>query len=88
MPINQAKWVSDQLLNKGSVSRAWLGIGISALNQGLAESVGLDPRTRGILVTQVSEDAPAERAGVQAGDVITHLGDQAVTTPTELQRAV
>ena len=84
--MNLTKWVIGQLIDKGSVSRAWLGIGISPVTQEAAEKLGIDPRTAGVLVRQVGNDTPAERAGIQPGDIITHFAGQPVAGPAELQR--
>jgi serine protease Do len=88
IPVDLARWVIDQLVSKGSVSRAWLGVGIGEIDQEVAEQLGLDARTRGVLVRQVNEGSPAEKAGIRAGDVITHFADQPVSDPSQLQRAV
>ena len=88
IPINLAKWVSNQLIHNGAVSRAWLGVSISPVTQESAEMLNIDPRTPGVVVQQVGEGTPAERAGIRAGDVITHFGGKAVSGPAELQRAV
>ncbi|MDG2382027.1 MAG: trypsin-like peptidase domain-containing protein [Pirellulaceae bacterium] len=88
IPINLAKWVAKQLVSSGTVSRAWLGVSISPVTQESAETLNIDPRTPGVVVQQVGEDTPAERAGVRPGDVITHFGDKSVAGPAELQRAV
>ena len=88
IPVNLTKWVIDQLVTKGSVSRAWLGVGIASLTQETAETLGVDPRSTGVVVRQVGDDTPAERAGLRPGDVITHFAGQPVTDPAALQRAV
>jgi serine protease Do len=88
IPVNLTKWVVEQLIDKGSVSRAWLGIAIRPVTQDDAESLGIDPRTTGVVVFQVNRDTPAQRAGVRPGDVITHFAGKPVPGPTELQRAV
>jgi serine protease Do len=88
IPVNLAKWVVDQLVDKGEVSRAWLGIGISEVNQEYAELLEIDPRTKGVVVSQVGENTPAERAGLKPDDVITHFAGRAIDSPSELQRAV
>jgi serine protease Do len=88
IPIELAKWVTQQLVSKGSVSRAWLGVGIGDVNQEAAEVLGIDPRIRGVVVMQVNDGSPAARAGVRPGDVITHFADQPVTGAPQLQRAV
>ena len=88
IPVDLAKWVIEQLVSNGSVSRAWLGVGINEVTQSEAEALGIDPLTKGVIVQQVNEGSPAERAGVKAGDVITHFADQPVAEPSQLQRAV
>ena len=77
IPVNLAKWVSNQLIDNGSVSRAGLGVSISPVTQESAEMLNIDPRTPGVVVQQVGEGTPAERAGIRAGDVITHFGGKA-----------
>jgi serine protease Do len=69
IPINLAKSIADQLIEKGEVTRGFLGIVIQNLTADLAESFDLE-QGRGILVAQVAEDSPARRAGLRQGDVI------------------
>lgn len=88
IPVNLAKWVVDQLVDKGEVSRAWLGIGIGELTAANAELLNVDPRTKGVVVLQVGENTPAERAGLRPEDVITQFGGRTVDSPSDLQRAV
>ncbi len=88
IPVNLTKWVIGQLIDKGTVSRAWLGIGISPVTQEAAEKLGIDPAHRRCARAQVGNDTPAERAGIQPGDIITHFAGQPVAGPAELQRAV
>ena len=52
IPVNLTKWVIGQLVDKGTVSRAWLGIGIGPVTQETAEKLGIDPRTAGVLVNK------------------------------------
>ena len=69
IPINLAKVIANQLISSGQVTRGFLGIVIQALTPELAESFDLE-QTQGILIAQVSEDSPAEKAGLRQGDVI------------------
>ena len=69
IPVNLAKAIAHQLLDKGQVTRGYLGIVIQPLTPELAESFDLKQR-QGILVAQVSEDSPASRAGLRQGDLI------------------
>jgi len=72
IPINLARNVMEQLISSGKVARGWLGVYIRSLNENLAEAMDLDEPT-GALVEQVTEDSPAEDAGVEVGDVILEV---------------
>ena len=72
IPINMAKDVYDQLLKHGSVTRGYLGVYIQEITPELAESFGLK-ENEGILVADVSKDSPAEKSGLQRGDIILEL---------------
>lgn len=84
IPIDLAKKVMNDLIKEGRVIRAWLGVSIQELNQDLAESLDLDD-IKGILISDVVEDSPAEKAKLQSGDVIIKVNDDEVATPSELQ---
>lgn len=87
VPINLAKWVADQLVNEGTVRRAYLGVGIQPVTASLAEQFQVKPR-EGVVVTQVYANTPAEKAGVQAGDVIVEFAGVKVNSPNELQTII
>jgi serine protease Do len=74
IPINLAQKVADQLINSGSVSRGYLGIYPQDISFELKEAHGLES-SEGILVAQVDSDTPADKAGLQVGDVITEFND-------------
>jgi serine protease Do len=74
----------NDLISEGRVIRAWLGVTIQELNQDLAESLDLN-NIKGILISDVVEDSPAEKAKLQSGDVIIKVNDDEVATPAELQ---
>ncbi|MCA9148243.1 MAG: Do family serine endopeptidase [Planctomycetales bacterium] len=88
VPVNQAKWVIEQLLEKGSVSRAWLGIGIADLDAATLRALNLDPRTHGVLISQVTDGAPAAQAGLRPGDIIVDFAGTSIKNSADLQRAV
>lgn len=76
IPVNMAKNIRDQLIEHGEVRRGQLGVYIQDMTQDLAESFGLK-KAQGILVTQVMEGSPAEKAGIKRGDVILEVdGDK------------
>jgi serine protease Do len=82
VPINLAKWVADQLIEKGSVQRAFLGIGIQPITQELADHFGVQPR-QGLLITQVLPESPADLAGLRSGDVLVRFAGARVSAPNE-----
>ena len=87
IPIDVAMDVAKQLESGGKISRGWLGVVIQEVTADLAESFGLD-RPRGALVSQVQEDSPAQKAGLQAADVILEFNGKAVENSSDLPRMV
>lgn len=87
VPINLAGWVAEQLIDGGTVRRAYLGVGIQSLTQELAEEFQVGPRA-GVVVTEVHPDTPAAKAGVEPGDVIVEFAGVPVTTAQSLQMLV
>ncbi|MDC0295419.1 Do family serine endopeptidase [bacterium] len=87
VPANLASWVANQLLDTGSVQRAYLGVGIQPISSELAMHLSVNPNT-GVVITEVLPNTPASEAGLKTGDVITKIGDTKIRTPQELQLAV
>lgn len=87
IPINLAQLIARQLIDKGEVSRGWLGVSIQPLTPELAKSFGLD-RVSGVLVNQVLADGPAAEAGIRRGDILLTLGGKEVKGVRELQLLV
>ena len=83
IPIDVAMNVVDQIKSKGKVSRGWLGVQIQDVNRQLAESFGMD-RPHGALVAKVIPGGPAEKAGLQVGDIIVEFNGQVIETSGEL----
>ena len=77
VPSNMASDIVAQLRDNGEVNRGWLGVQIQEVNQDLAESFGLE-KAIGALIADVIEDSPAEAAGLQVGDIITHVDGREV----------
>ena len=87
IPAATVKSVIAQLKDKGSVSRGWIGIQIQPVTQDIADSMGLK-QAEGALVADPQKDAPAAKAGVEAGDVITAVNGQSVKDARELARII
>ena len=87
IPINLVRWVTDQLVRDGKVKRAYLGVGVRELSPELAEQFG-GKVGQGVVVQSVYPGSPADKAGLQFGDIITAFQKTPVRTPGELQQAV
>jgi serine protease Do len=87
IPIKGAMHVVEQLKNTGHVSRGWLGVSIQEVDKELAESFSL-PTPKGALVVEVLPDSPAEKAGVQVGDIIVAVNDTSINTSSDLPQLV
>lgn len=83
IPIDVAMDVVKQLKEKGVVSRGWLGVQIQEVTVDLAESFGLK-KPMGALVSQVIDNTPAEKAGIQAGDVIVQFNGEDIDDSSSL----
>ena len=86
IPINLAKSILTQLKEKGKVLRSWLGVSVQEVTPELAESFGMK-RARGALVAQVIKGSPAEKAGIEPGDVIISFAGAPVENSTDLPAA-
>lgn len=87
IPINLAKGIIEQLKNEGSVTRAWLGVGIQELTPELADYYNLKDQ-KGALVIQVYEGDPADRAGIKASDIIIEVNGKKVSSSRDLSRTI
>jgi Do/DeqQ family serine protease len=87
IPINMARDIMTQLINRGKVVRGWLGIGIQELSPELAAGFGVK-EDAGVVVADVMKDGPAAAAGLQPGDVIVEFGGAAIKDVPDLQKRV
>jgi serine protease Do len=87
IPINMAKEIAPQLQEKGHVTRGWLGVSIQEVTPALAKSFDLKEK-KGALVAQVISGSPAEKAGIEQGDVIVEFDGKEVTDSKDLPRMV
>ena len=83
IPINVVRNVVEQLKSKGQVSRGWLGVEIQGMDQKLASSFNLN-QPNGALVASVQPGSPADKAGIQAGDIIIQFAGSAVKSVSDL----
>jgi serine protease Do len=87
IPMDEAVRVSEQLRASGRVSRGRIGVQIDQVTKEVAESIGLG-KAQGALVRSVEPGAPAEKAGVEAGDIITRFDGKVVEKSSDLPRMV
>jgi serine protease Do len=87
IPIDVASDIAQQLRTSGKVTRGRIGVVIQPVTKELAESFGL-PRQQGALVNSVEKGGPAEKAGIEPGDVILRFDGKAVNSSEDLPRIV
>ena len=87
IPSNLAQQILPQLIGNGKVERGWLGISMNAVSAELAEELNLD-KPRGVLVKVVGPESPAQKAGIQPGDVILIFDRQQVQDLDHLRHIV
>jgi serine protease Do len=87
IPIDEATRVAEQLRTTGHVERGRIGVQIDQVTRDVAESIGLG-RPQGALVRNVESGSPADKAGIEAGDIITKFNGQAIDRASDLPRMV
>jgi serine protease Do len=87
IPVNMAKDIAPQLEEKGHVTRGWLGVSIQEMTPELAKSFGLK-EGKGALVAQVIPGSPAEKAGIEQGDVILGFDGKTIAESKDLPQIV
>ncbi len=87
VPANTARGVVDQIIKYGETRRGWLGVKIQSVTDEIAESMGLD-HPRGALISDATKTGPAEKGGIEAGDVIVEFDGRAVNQMRDLPRIV
>jgi serine protease Do len=87
VPVNLARNVMDQIVSHGSVERAYLGVTIQEVTPAIAKAVGL-PGPEGALVGDVSPNSPAQKAGIQSGDVILSMNGTQIAESNQLRMNV
>ncbi len=84
IPVNLARNVMDQIVMHGQVTRAYLGVTVQEVTPAIAKAIGLDG-PKGALVSDVSPNSPAQKAGIQSGDVILALNGNPVQESNQLR---
>ncbi|QHI69906.1 DegQ family serine endoprotease [Tichowtungia aerotolerans] len=78
IPINMALDIKEALLKDGKVQRSLIGVYLQRITPELAKGFGLDEDSKGILISQVTEDSAADEAGIVAGDIALELNGEPV----------
>jgi serine protease Do len=87
IPSSMVKTVMESLIKEGKVVRGWLGVSIQPITPALAKQFKLK-EDKGALVSDVTEESPAEKAGIRRGDVITEYNGKEVDEPSNLRNMV
>ncbi|MCX6623332.1 MAG: DegQ family serine endoprotease [Acidobacteria bacterium] len=88
IPVNMARNIVQQIEKNGRVVRGYLGVSIQPVSEQMAKAFGRTGESYGALVAQVSPDSPAEKAGLQPGDIILELNDNRVEDSRTLSLSV
>jgi serine protease Do len=87
VPSNMAKVVMESLIREGRVVRGWMGVVVQGLTPELARQFNL-PDEKGALVSDVIDGGPAQKAGLQRGDVIVGYGEKRIEEPNQIRNIV
>lgn len=84
VPINIAKRVAEQLIEKGKIERGYLGVYMQDVDENLAKHIKLK-KPYGVIITDVVKGSPADKAGLKAGDVIIKVDDREIKNSLQLR---
>ncbi len=87
IPSNMARSVMDSILDTGQVVRGWLGVNMADLTEDLSQSFGYQG-TSGVIIAYVEEDSPADKAGLEADDIVAEFDGKAIKNMNQLRNAV
>lgn len=87
IPTNAVKEVIDELIKKGKVIRAWLGIYMRDVDEKIAAYLDL-PVAEGVVITEVAKDSPAEKMGIKKYDIIREIDNTKIKSNSEIQEIV
>jgi len=87
IPVNMALDITEQLIKYGKVKRGYLGVSAQDLTKDLAKAFGINTY-KGAIITQVQKDSPADKAGIQIGDVITKLNNKKIENAASMRNKI
>ena len=87
VPVNLARQVMDAIVTHGSVTRSYLGVSVQDVTPGIAKAIGLNSPS-GALVGEVTPNSPAQKIGLQSGDVITEINGTSIAESNQLKMTV
>jgi serine protease Do len=87
IPVNMARFVMDQLISDGKVQRAMIGALLQDVDDAMAKALGME-RPMGAMVNEVMPGKPAQKAGVQAGDVITKVNGREMASQSQARNTI
>lgn len=88
IPIDIAREITDQLLSKGSIERPYLGIYMQDMDENLARSLGVSANTKGVVIAGLAVNSPAEKSGLEQGDIVQKVEGKSVKTSREVQAVI
>jgi serine protease Do len=87
VPINVAKEILPQLRDKGRVVRGWMGVSIQPITEDLARTYRM-PEAKGAVISDVTDNSPADKAGLEPGDVVVEVDGRQVEDNNDLSRYI
>jgi serine protease DegQ len=87
IPASTARQVMDQIIQNGSVTRGWIGVGVQDVTREIAQSFKLEA-PGGVLIIQVERGSPADKAGIKIGDVLLRVNGRAVPDTTSMLNVI
>lgn len=88
IPVNLARFIMNSLVETGTVTRGYLGVNGDTVTADVAEQLGLEKKLRGVVLTDIDPESPAEKAGLKRSDVIVAINNHAISTSEELRLVV
>jgi serine protease Do len=88
IPSNMAREISDSLIRHGKVVRGYLGVSIQDITPEMAKSLKLDKNFKGVIIADVVDSGPAEKGGIEQGDILIRYDGKRIESVAELRNAV